>query len=529
MVTAGDPVQDLAWYLLLDRHHVMAFDVDPAARACRRASESIARWEAASGHSAEHLEWYELLGAARYASIMVRVMKLLDSSGVFPGAAEGAFDQTGTRLLDAACSTSAPRTPRRPDALAPRRPADPPGRPARSASPAPAIATSTTATTSTATRAPTSCSSSSGRASTRTSACRTPSPSCAGATSTGWCGRRASSASTGSTLGRPVPGRGDRGPEDAALHARRRRARPRATTSRGRATCPAFQEPPHVDRNANGRAFLDACRLAQLGSWSGWLEVDGERYDVTPDHWWGSRDRSWGIRPVGEAEAPGNLAAKPAEPFRWLYAPFRMEDHAMVFICQERGDGSRVLEEAVRLWPDGRVDHLGRPEHDLQWNAAGPGLFGLVEKGTHPPRRRRGRRSSRCCPVHIGVGTGYGFDGDGWKHGAYQGDLEVQGKVWDLSTDEGRGAMFGIVDSVARFESTARPAGASSSTCTSGGAASAVELAASRRRALEGSSAPPRRLRVGRDDAGVVGPRTSVPHVVLAPRPRPAYEDVPRR
>ena len=27
MVTAGDPVQDLAWYLLLDRHHVMAFDV----------------------------------------------------------------------------------------------------------------------------------------------------------------------------------------------------------------------------------------------------------------------------------------------------------------------------------------------------------------------------------------------------------------------------------------------------------------------------------------------------------------------
>ena len=26
MVTGGDPVQDLAWYLLLDRHHVMAFD-----------------------------------------------------------------------------------------------------------------------------------------------------------------------------------------------------------------------------------------------------------------------------------------------------------------------------------------------------------------------------------------------------------------------------------------------------------------------------------------------------------------------
>jgi aminoglycoside phosphotransferase (APT) family kinase protein len=98
MVTAGDPVQDLAWYLLLDRHHTMAFDV-PRLPGLPGRAESIARWEAASGHSARHLAWYELLGAARYASIMVRVMKLLDSSGVFPGAADGAFDQTGTRLL----------------------------------------------------------------------------------------------------------------------------------------------------------------------------------------------------------------------------------------------------------------------------------------------------------------------------------------------------------------------------------------------------------------------------------------------
>ena len=213
---------------------------------------------------------------------------------------------------------------------------------------------------------------------------------------------------------------------------------------------PAFQEPPHVDRNANGRAFLDACRFAQLGSWSGWIDVDGDRSEVTPDHWWGSRDSSWGIRPVGEPEAPGNLTSHPAGAFRWLYAPFRMPDHALVFICQERDNGSRVLEEAVRLWPDGRVDFLGRAEHDLRWNANGPGLFGLVEGGT----LGLGDlvvQVEPVLPVHIGVGTGYGFDGDGWKHGAYQGDLEVQGKVYDLASEPGRAAMFGIVDSVAKF------------------------------------------------------------------------------
>jgi hypothetical protein len=214
---------------------------------------------------------------------------------------------------------------------------------------------------------------------------------------------------------------------------------------------PAYQEPQHVDRNANGRVFLDGCRLAQLGSWSGWLEVDGDRYDVTPDHWWGSRDRSWGIRPVGEAEAPGNLATKAGPPFRWLYAPFRMEDHAMVLICQEGEHGRRVVEEAVRLWPDGRVEHLGRPDHELVWDAGGPGLFGKVERGT----LRFGAVEvgvEVALPAHIGVGTGYGFDSDGWKHGAYQGELVVEGKTWDLSTEAGRSAMFGIVDSVAKFE-----------------------------------------------------------------------------
>jgi aminoglycoside phosphotransferase (APT) family kinase protein len=99
MVTAGDPVQDLAWYLLLDRHHVMAFGA-PRLPGFPAREESIARWEAASGHSAEHLGWYELLGAARYASILVRVMTLLDQTGILPGAADGAFDQTGTRLLE---------------------------------------------------------------------------------------------------------------------------------------------------------------------------------------------------------------------------------------------------------------------------------------------------------------------------------------------------------------------------------------------------------------------------------------------
>jgi hypothetical protein len=52
---------------------------------------------------------------------------------------------------------------------------------------------------------------------------------------------------------------------------------------------------------------------------------------------------------------------------------------------------------------------------------------------------------------HIGIGTGYGLDAD-WKHGAYQGPLVTQGLTLDTEADKER--FFGIVDAVARFETS---------------------------------------------------------------------------
>ena len=108
----------------------------------------------------------------------------------------------------------------------------------------------------------------------------------------------------------------------------------------------------------------------------------------------------------------------------------------------------RVLEEAVRVWPTaaGRAtESLGRPEYDLTWDAENK----LVERAT----LRLGAVEVDVEPLvgaHIGVGTGYGFDAE-WRHGMYQGDLVVQERSWDLKTDEGRAAMWGIFDAVGRF------------------------------------------------------------------------------
>jgi aminoglycoside phosphotransferase (APT) family kinase protein len=99
MVTIGNPVADLAWFLLLDRHHSEACEAPRLAGLPSR-EETVARWEAKTAYDARDLEWWELLGAVRFAAIMTRVLDLLDDSGVMPGARESmSLDNTATKLL----------------------------------------------------------------------------------------------------------------------------------------------------------------------------------------------------------------------------------------------------------------------------------------------------------------------------------------------------------------------------------------------------------------------------------------------
>lgn len=127
-----------------------------------------------------------------------------------------------------------------------------------------------------------------------------------------------------------------------------------------------IDEPRHVLHQAD-RVIIDGCRFAQVGTWSGTLSVDGDDIAVDRDRWVGSRDRSWGIRPVGEAEPPGRSAEEPREGFWWLYVPLRFDDFAVIVIAQEDPDGTRTLNAASRVWADGRHEQLGWPELDFTY------------------------------------------------------------------------------------------------------------------------------------------------------------------
>ena len=49
------------------------------------------------------------------------------------------------------------------------------------------------------------------------------------------------------------------------------------------------------------RTVMDYTRLTQNGHYDGWIEVDGAR-EALPSGSMGTRDRSWGVRPIGAAD-----------------------------------------------------------------------------------------------------------------------------------------------------------------------------------------------------------------------------------
>jgi hypothetical protein len=216
---------------------------------------------------------------------------------------------------------------------------------------------------------------------------------------------------------------------------------------------PAFLEARHVNRRA-ARITTDTARFAQTGSWHGTLRIDGERFDVAPPTWSGGRDRSWGVRPVGEPEPPGRRDSGGPGGFLWIYSTMQFDDSTILCILQEDRTGRRSLEQAVRIWPAATArepEPLGQIAHELEF------LPGSRRVAAARLRFRPLDGSEIVVDVQplatsfLSLGTGYGTEPD-WRHGMHQGPLAVQHRSFDLSDPDVVTGGYGLMDDLGRFE-----------------------------------------------------------------------------
>ncbi|HET9730338.1 MAG TPA: hypothetical protein VFR41_12985 [Acidimicrobiia bacterium] len=203
-------------------------------------------------------------------------------------------------------------------------------------------------------------------------------------------------------------------------------------------------EEPRQTITAGNKTVLDSTRLTQWGTWRGHINAGGT--DIAIDRVYGTKDRSWGVRPVGPQVAGAPDLALPQVFFLW--APINWDDRCTHFLCFERGNGDRfvgsqaVLDvvgaDAPLFGPeaDAHVHHLAGTVYDLRW---APGLRRSQGATLRLMRHDGGTEQIELEPLLTFRMRGLGYMHPEWGHGSWHGELAVgseEHKVEELDNVE---------------------------------------------------------------------------------------------
>jgi hypothetical protein len=188
-------------------------------------------------------------------------------------------------------------------------------------------------------------------------------------------------------------------------------------------------EEPRFTRRIHGRTLMDVTRMTQNIRWEGTLRVDGGERPVIGIR--GTRDRSWGVRPIGAADAQP-IAPGVAPQFFWLWAPIVFERFSLYAHSNDDADGIPWNRSVVLVDHDsGRERRLAEPRFLL---ALTPGSRWAHAATLHALLPGEG-------PVRLELegdgrfqmsGIGYGHPTRG--HGVFQGEESVATERFETAT-----------------------------------------------------------------------------------------------
>lgn len=183
-----------------------------------------------------------------------------------------------------------------------------------------------------------------------------------------------------------------------------------------------LQEPRFSRRNGT-RLFMDVTRFTQNCRVSGWVEVDGKRevYDGAL----GTRDRSWGIRPIGAQDAQPVVPATLPQ-FYWIWAPTNFPNLSLFAHVNEDGAGQAWNSRAALAMDgagQGETLHLNDPRFGIDWRAGRRHAVSAKLDVTDPSGRAH---RVDWTPVGTFQMKGIGYTHPTWGHGAWKGELAIE-------------------------------------------------------------------------------------------------------
>jgi hypothetical protein len=188
------------------------------------------------------------------------------------------------------------------------------------------------------------------------------------------------------------------------------------------------------------RRVMDATRFDQFGRWSGTVRHPDGEFVVDEERWLGTKDRSWGMRMVGEPESGGAPLGLPSLFFLW--APLVWDDHVTHAIFFDGRRGEALVREGLTAplygsesgIPDvveATDDRAAAASHRVTYHP-GTRLAAHAEIGLTDLAGR-----SRIMSLQPGLrfhmkGLGYGHPQ--WGQGMWKGELEIGGESFDPAT-----------------------------------------------------------------------------------------------
>jgi hypothetical protein len=183
--------------------------------------------------------------------------------------------------------------------------------------------------------------------------------------------------------------------------------------------------------------LLDSTRFAQFGRWQGTVRYGGKTVVVDPTRAYGTKDRSWGLRPVGEPEQGGAPARRLPQVY-FLWAPIHWDDHCTHFGTFEDANGYALhqdgaivpaygaLEEIPGVTDEG-IREMASVEHKIEYapgtRLAQSARIALVERSGE-------RREISLEPLLCFRMKGIGYTHPEWGHGRWKGELALGGESW---------------------------------------------------------------------------------------------------
>jgi hypothetical protein len=204
---------------------------------------------------------------------------------------------------------------------------------------------------------------------------------------------------------------------------------------RFRARTVAVEEPRFV-RREQGRLMMDLTRFTQFGAWEGSLRVGSDAVTVTPADAIGCRDRSWGIRPIGE-RAAGPMLSAPQ--YFWLWAPLHFDDVCTHFDVNEDATGRRWHDNGVvvpllggpgasTVDPTG-LESMRSVEHRIEWQ---PGTRRAKSAEIALVAHDGARHAIALEPLVTFQMCGIGYLNPEWGHANWKGPEAVGAEHWKL-------------------------------------------------------------------------------------------------